>query len=130
MTVKVLVVEDEPNVLKLIQIKLGKEGFDVSTASDGEEGLKKALSENFDVIILDVMMPKMDGFSVLKHIKTEIDDPPIVIMLTAKGQETDVVEGLSVGADDYIVKPFSPRELIARINVALIKAGKSGIVNE
>ena len=76
------------------------------------------------------MMPKMDGFSVLKHIKTEIDDPPIVIMLTAKGQETDVVEGLSVGADDYIVKPFSPRELIARINVALIKAGKSGIVNE
>jgi two-component system alkaline phosphatase synthesis response regulator PhoP len=125
MTIRVLAVEDEPDVRRLVQIKLKKAGFEVLTAGDGEEGLQKAMEEEPDVVLLDVMMPKMDGYTVLQRIKEEMSPAPIVLMLTAKGQETDVVEGLTHGADDYIVKPFAPRELIARINVALIKAGKS-----
>ena len=125
MPLKVLAVDDEPNVLRLVEIKLSKAGFKVLTARDGEEGLSKALSEKPDIVLLDVMMPKMDGYSVLAEIKAQLDPAPIVLMLTAKGQETDVVRGLTTGADDYIVKPFAPRELVARVNVALIKAGKS-----
>ena len=125
MPLKVLAVDDEPNVLRLVEIKLSKAGFKVLTAHDGEEGLSKALSEKPDIVLLDVMMPKMDGYSVLAEIKAQLDPAPIVLMLTAKGQETDVVRGLTTGADDYIVKPFAPRELVARVNVALIKAGKS-----
>ncbi len=129
MTIRVLAVDDEANVLRLVQIKLSKAGFDVITARDGEEGLQKAIDEKPDVVILDVMMPKLDGYSVLQRIKTEIEDPPIVIMLTAKGQEADVLEGISTGAEDYVVKPFAPRELIARVNVALIKAGKQALMD-
>jgi DNA-binding response OmpR family regulator len=130
MAIKVLAVEDEPDVQRLVKIKLKKAGFDVVTASDGEEGLRKALEEKPDVVILDVMMPRMDGYTVLQRIKADMSPAPIVLMLTAKGHETDLVEGLSGGADDYIVKPFAPRELIARINVALIKAGKSSNIAE
>ncbi|OGO40591.1 MAG: hypothetical protein A2Z04_02720 [Chloroflexi bacterium RBG_16_57_9] len=124
MAIKILAVDDEPDVLRLVEIKLKKAGFEVLTARDGEEGARKALAEKPDVVLLDVMMPKMDGYSAARKIKAEANPVPIVIMLTAKGQETDVVEGLTGGADDYIIKPFAPRELIARINVALIKAGK------
>ena len=124
MTIKVLAVDDEARVLRLIQAKLGKEGFEVLTATNGEDGLSQALREKPDAVILDVMMPRMDGYTVLRHIKTELDPAPVVIMLTARGQEADLVEGLSGGADDYIVKPFSPRELVSRLNVALIKAGR------
>ena len=125
MAIKVLAVDDEPNVLRLIEIKLSKAGFNVLTASDGEAGLNKAFSEKPDIVLLDVMMPKLDGYSVLEAIKTRMDPAPIVLMLTAKGQESDVVRGLTTGADDYIIKPFAPRELVSRVNVALIKAGKS-----
>ena len=125
MAIKVLAVDDEPNVLRLIEIKLSKAGFNVLTASDGEAGLKKAFDEKPDIVLLDVMMPKLDGYSVLEAIKTQMDPAPIVLMLTAKGQESDVVRGLTTGADDYIIKPFAPRELVSRVNVALIKAGKS-----
>jgi two-component system alkaline phosphatase synthesis response regulator PhoP len=123
--IKVLAVDDEPNVLRLIKIKLSKAGFEVLTASDGEAGLNQALTGNPDVVLLDVMMPKMDGYSVLEAIKTQMDPAPLVLMLTAEGQESDIVRGLTTGADDYIVKPFAPRELVSRVNVALIKAGKS-----
>jgi two-component system, OmpR family, alkaline phosphatase synthesis response regulator PhoP len=125
MPIKILAVDDEPDVLRLVEIKLKKAGFDVLTARDGEEGMRKALAEKPDVVLLDVMMPKMDGYTAAQQIKASADPTPIVIMLTAKGQEADVVRGLKGGADDYVVKPFSPRELIARINVALIRAGKS-----
>jgi DNA-binding response OmpR family regulator len=127
MTIRVLAVDDEPDVLRLVEIKLKKAGFDVLTARDGEEGLEVALAERPDVVLLDVMMPKMDGFTAAGRIKEEIRPAPIVMMLTAKGQESDVITGLTGGADDYIIKPFSPRELIARINVALIKAGKPAV---
>jgi DNA-binding response OmpR family regulator len=124
MSVKILAVDDEDDVRRLIQIKLQKEGFEVLTATNGLEGLETARAEHPDVVLLDVMMPKMDGYAAAARIKAELSPAPIIIMLTARGAETDIVEGLTGGADDYIVKPFAPRELIARINVALVKAGK------
>jgi two-component system alkaline phosphatase synthesis response regulator PhoP len=130
MSIRVLAVDDEPDVLRLIEIKLKKVGFEVLTARDGEEGLNKAVAERPDVVLMDVMMPKMDGFTAAGKIKEQMQSPPLILMLTAKGQESDVVRGLSGGADDYIVKPFAPRELIARINVALIKAGKPPVTQE
>ena len=124
MTIKILTVDDEPDVRRLIQIKLKKAGFEVITAVDGEEGVEKAKAEEPDLILMDVMMPKMTGYEALAKIKEEMDPAPLVLMLTAKGTEDDVMEGLIGGADDYITKPFAPRELIARIKVALIKAGR------
>ena len=124
MSAKILAVDDEDDVRRLIQIKLKKEGFEVLTAANGLEGLEKARDEHPDVVLLDVMMPKMDGYTAAAKIKAELSPAPIIIMLTARGAEADIVEGLTGGADDYIVKPFAPRELIARVNVALIKAGK------
>src|SRR5262245_44462958 len=128
MSIRILAVDDEPDVLRLIQIKLQKAGFEVFTARDGEEGLQVALAEQPDVILMDVMMPRMDGYTAVGKIKGQITPAPLILMLTAKGQEADVVQGLAAGAEDYIIKPFAPRELIARINVALIKAGKSAAV--
>jgi two-component system alkaline phosphatase synthesis response regulator PhoP len=127
-SIRVLAVDEEPDVLRLVEVKLKKAGFEVLTARDGEEGLNKAIAEHPDVVLMDVMMPRMDGFTAAGLMKAQVQPAPIILMLTAKGQENDVVRGLSGGADDYIVKPFAPRELIARINVALIKAGKSPVM--
>ena len=124
MTIKILTVDDEPDVRRLIEVKLKKAGFEVITAVDGEEGVEKAKAENPDLILMDVMMPKMDGYTAVEKIKTEMDPAPLVMMLTAKGTEDDVMQGLVGGADDYITKPFAPRELVARVKVALIKAGR------
>jgi two-component system, OmpR family, alkaline phosphatase synthesis response regulator PhoP len=128
MSIRVLAVDDEPDVLRLIQIKLQKAGLDVLTARDGQEGLERAVAEKPDVVLMDVMMPRMDGFTAAARIKEQMQPAPLILMLTAKGQEADVIRGLSGGADDYIIKPFAPRELIARINVALIKAGKPAAI--
>lgn len=121
---KILVVDDEVDVRRLIEVKLKKAGFDVITAADGQEGLETAIAETPDLVILDVMMPHMDGYTAAPLIKQQVTPPPVIVMLTAKGTESDVIEGLTGGADDYMIKPFAPRELIARIQVALIKAGK------
>ena len=130
MSIKVLAVDDEDDVRRLIQVKLKKAGFEVITATNGEEGVALAKSEQPDVVIMDWMMPKMDGPTATALIKAECDPAPIVLMLTAKGAENDIIQGLMGGADDYIVKPFAPRELIARVNVALIKAGKQPLIGE
>jgi len=127
MAARVLAVDDEADILQLIKIKLTRAGFEVLTARDGDEALLVAEREKPDVVLLDVMMPKRDGCSVAQELKSRLSPPPIVIMLTAKGQETDVLRGLKAGAEDYIVKPFAPRDLIARMSVALLKAGKSGV---
>ena len=127
MAARVLAVDDEADILQLIKIKLTRAGFEVLTARDGDEALLVAEREKPDVVLLDVMMPKRDGCSVAHELKSRLSPPPIVIMLTAKGQETDVLRGLKAGAEDYIVKPFAPRDLIARMSVALLKAGKSGV---
>jgi two-component system alkaline phosphatase synthesis response regulator PhoP len=130
MSIKVLAVDDEDDVRRLIQIKLKKAGFDVVTATNGEEAVAMAKSEQPDVVIMDWMMPKMDGPTAMAVIRAECHPNPLILMLTAKGTERDVIEGLGGGADDYIVKPFAPRELIARINVALVKAGKQPLIGE
>ena len=130
MSVKVLAVDDEDDVRRLIQVKLKKAGFEVLTAVNGEEAVKLAKSEQPDVVIIDWMMPKMDGPTATAVIKAECNPAPIVLMLTAKGTQDDIMHGLMGGADDYIVKPFAPRELIARVNVALVKAGKQPVMGE
>lgn len=130
MTIKILTVDDEPDVRRLIEVKLKKAGFEVITAVDGEEGVEKAKAEKPDLILMDVMMPKMDGYTAVEKIKKEMDPAPLVMMLTAKGTEDDVMQGLVGGADDYIIKPFAPRELVARVKVVLIKAGRKADLPE
>ena len=114
---KVLVVEDDLNIVKLIKLYLEKEDYAVCTANDGEEALRVFKAENPDIIILDIMMPKLDGNSVCREIRKTSDVP--IIMLTAKGETFDKVLSLELGADDYIVKPFEPKELIARMKAIL-----------
>jgi len=115
---KILVVEDESSIAKGLQDNLTSEGHDVSVASNGKEGLEKALKEKFDLVLLDVMLPGMSGFDICKQIKVKKITLPI-IMLTAKAKEADKIMGLALGADDYITKPFSVNELLARIKAVL-----------
>lgn len=114
---RILVVDDEPKIVELININLEKEGFNVISASDGYDALEKVTKYLPDLIILDIMMPDMDGYETLKRIR-EISTVP-VIFLSVKGQEFDRVRGLDLGADDYMTKPFSPRELVSRIKAIL-----------
>ena len=120
---KILVIDDEPAILNLVTAYLKAEGYEYSTATDGLTGEKAARTFKPDLIVLDVMLPGMDGIELLARLRRESD--VYVIMLTARSEETDKIIGLSVGADDYLTKPFSPRELIARIKAALrrIQAG-------
>ncbi len=110
---RILIIEDERSISDIIKFNLNKEGFEVETAYDGKEGLEKALSVEPDVILLDIMLPIMDGFAVCKKVRETSSVP--ILMLTAKEEEVDKVLGLELGADDYITKPFGMRELIARI---------------
>lgn len=119
---KILIIEDEQDLVKGLKINLSDEGFDVDYALDGIEGLRMAVEETPDLIILDIMLPEMDGFEVCRRLRQKNIETP-VIMLTAKGEEIDKVVGLEIGADDYMTKPFSIRELIARIKARLRHAG-------
>ncbi len=121
---KVLIIDDEEKILNLVTSYLEKEGYDIFTAQDGLEGLKLSKEVNPDIIVLDIMLPGMDGIELLSQIRRESN--VYVIMLTAKTEETDKIVGLSVGADDYVTKPFSPRELTARIKAALRRLKLSG----
>ncbi len=113
---KVLVVDDEEYIQHILNFSFGAEGYDVVTAADGEEGIKKAKSEKPDIIVLDIMMPKMDGYEACRRLKTDPSTKNIpVILLTAKGREVDRKLGTQAGADDYVVKPFSPGRLIERV---------------
>jgi two-component system alkaline phosphatase synthesis response regulator PhoP len=114
---KILIIDDEPSILTLVTSYLEKEGYQVFPASDGPSGLQAARAYKPDLIVLDIMLPGMDGIELLSSLRRESD--VYVIMLTAKTEETDKIVGLSVGADDYVTKPFSPRELVARIKAAL-----------
>lgn len=122
---KILVVEDEPNMQVGLKDNLEFEQFEVKLARDGEQGLALILEETFDLIILDVMMPKLSGLDVCKAARAKGVTTPI-IFLTAKGEEIDKVLGLELGADDYITKPFSIRELLARVKAVLRRAGAAG----
>jgi two-component system alkaline phosphatase synthesis response regulator PhoP/two-component system response regulator VicR len=113
MALRVLVCDDERHIVRLIQVNLERQGYTVSTAFDGKEGLEKIRSEKPDLVVLDVMMPYMDGFEVLKTIRREPETENLpVIMLTAKAQDKDVFEGYHYGADMYLTKPFNPMELV------------------
>jgi len=114
---KILIVDDEPSIVNLVTAYLKPESYEVYTAADGNAGLKAARTYKPDVIVLDLMLPGKDGFEVLSQLRRESN--VYVILLTAKTEETDKIVGLSVGADDYVTKPFSPRELVARIKSAL-----------
>ena len=111
---KVLVVDDEPSILTLLTFNLEKEGYQVTTSEDGKNGFVLALSNQYDFIILDVMLPGMDGLEITKALRREKIDTPILI-LTAKDEQVDKIIGLEIGADDYLTKPFSPREVLARM---------------
>src|ERR1700726_5064977 len=115
---KILIVEDEPNMVAGLRDNFEFEGFEVLTAPDGVQGLERALKESPDLVVLDVMMPRMSGLDVCKQLKAKRPSVPI-IMLTARGQEVDKVVGLELGADDYVTKPFSIRELLARVKAVL-----------
>lgn len=115
---KILVVDDEPSIVTLMKFNLEKAGYEVITAEDGRQGLDLSLTEKPDLIVLDLMLPGMDGMDVCKTLRQEKVDTPI-LMLTAKDEEFDKILGLELGADDYMTKPFSPREVVARVKAIL-----------
>ena len=121
----VLVVDDDPIVRDVLRRYLAREGFAVSSAADGEAALDAVAAARPDLILLDLMLPRIDGFEVFRRLRSA-GDPPAVIMLTARGQETDRVVGLDSGADDYVAKPFSPREVIARVRAVMRRSAPAG----
>ncbi len=122
MGAKILVVDDEKPIADILKYSLEQEGFRVLVASDGEEALKLTLEERPDLVVLDIMLPIKDGFTVCREIRKKLSVP--ILMLTAKDAETDKVLGLELGADDYVTKPFSPRELVARVRAILRRIGE------
>ena len=118
MAEKILIIEDDPSILRGLQINLGMEGYTIRSAMDGETGLSLARSERPDLVVVDVMLPRLGGLEVVAAIRREDPDLPVLI-LSAKGQEADKVAGLKLGADDYLVKPFGLKELLARIDALL-----------
>ncbi len=127
---RILIIEDEEDVIDLLTLHLRKAGFTVNTAADGAAGLRKAREELPALIVLDLMLPRMSGLEVCKVLKTDAVTRNVpVIMLTAKAEEIDRIVGLEFGADDYVTKPFSPRELVLRVN-AILRRGKGEAVEE
>ncbi|MBO4941710.1 MAG: response regulator transcription factor [Clostridia bacterium] len=122
MKTHVLIVDDEKNICELIRLYVEKEGFETSVAYDGQEALEKFRKDEPDIVLLDIMLPQKDGWQVCREIRTESNVP--IIMLTAKGEVFDKVLGLELGADDYVVKPFEPKELVARIKAVMRRSGK------
>ena len=120
---RILVVDDEPKIRELIGKYASFEGHEVVQAGSGLEAVERSRQETFDLLIMDVMMPELDGFSAVKEIRKEQDVP--VLMLSARGEEYDRIHGFEVGADDYVVKPFSPKELMMRVD-AILRRGKAG----
>lgn len=120
---KLLVVDDEDRIRRLLKMYLEKADYSIDEAENGQQALEKAMENDYDLILLDVMMPEMDGVEVAEEIRKEKDTP--IMMLTAKGEELNRIQGFEAGVDDYIVKPFSPREIVLRV-AAIIKRTKSG----
>lgn len=125
MTNNILIIDDDTELTDLLSEYLEPEGFTISCVYDGESGVKKALNQSFDAIILDVMLPKLNGFEVLKAIREHLDTP--VLMLTARGDDIDRIVGLEIGADDYLPKPCNPRELAARLRAILRRTQKAPV---
>lgn len=127
---RILVVEDEEDILELVSYNLQKEGYQVVCAMTGEEALKSVEIEAPHLILLDLMLPEIDGIEVCRRLKRDVETSEIpIVMLTAKGEESDIIAGLELGADDYITKPFSPRVLVARVR-AVLRRNKRGMASE
>jgi two-component system, OmpR family, alkaline phosphatase synthesis response regulator PhoP len=125
---RILVVDDEEDILELIRFHLAREGYQLTLVATGEEALKKAKRETFDLVLLDLMLPGLDGLEVAKALKADARTKSVlIVMLTAKGEDADVVSGLEIGADDYITKPFSPRVLTARVRALLRRRSLSAV---
>ena len=125
-TKKILVVEDDDDIMELISYNLKREGYSVVKAASGEEAVKQAQSASPDIVLLDLMLPEMDGLEVCRRLKADAKTKNVpVIMVTAKGEESDVVAGLELGAEDYVVKPFRPKELVARVRAVLRRRSQS-----
>ncbi|MBI5199690.1 MAG: response regulator transcription factor [Nitrospirae bacterium] len=128
---RILIVDDEADLVELVSYNLKREGFIIDTASDGESALKKIKREGYNLLVLDLMLPGLQGLELCRIIR---NDPKTVglpiIMLTAKGEEVDKILGLEIGADDYITKPFSPRELIARVKAVLRRSGEKPVIEK
>ncbi|MBE7554057.1 MAG: response regulator transcription factor [Anaerolineales bacterium] len=122
---KALVVDDDRVLADLVAFSLRREGFEVILAHDGEAALRRWAEEQPDLMILDLNMPKSDGFAVCRRVREQADTP--IILLTVRGEEDDIVRGLELGADDYVVKPFSPRQLVARVQAVLRRTGKTPV---
>ena len=118
MASRILVVDDEPSIILAVKDEMAFEGFEVDSAADGPSGLRRALESRPDVLLVDLMLPGMNGFEICRRVRADLPDLWIIV-LTARGQEVDRVTGFEAGADDYIVKPFSLRELVARVRVGL-----------
>ncbi len=125
MSERILVIEDDPSILRGLQLNLGMEGYTVRSAMDGETGLQLARTEKPDLLLVDIMLPRMDGLAVVREVRRDDPDLPVLI-LSAKGQESDKVAGLQLGADDYLVKPFGLKELLARIDALLRRRRSRG----
>lgn len=123
---RILIVEDDKNIADIVDYNICKQGYETDTAYDGEKGLALALSGQYDLILLDVMLPKMDGFEICRRVRERLDTP--IIMLTAREEERDKVFGLELGADDYMTKPFSTAELLSRIKANIRRYSSETIV--
>jgi two-component system alkaline phosphatase synthesis response regulator PhoP/two-component system response regulator ResD len=124
----ILVVDDEKNIVQLARLYLNKEGYEVEAAFDGVQALEKARALRPDLIVLDLMLPEMDGLTVCRELRKSSNVP--IIMLTARGEDVDRIVGLEVGADDYVTKPFNPRELVARVKAVLRRAAQEGVAQQ
>ncbi|GGA22833.1 response regulator transcription factor [Paenibacillus physcomitrellae] len=125
---RILVVDDEERIRRLLKMYLEKEGYEIDEAEDGESALKKAMEYDYDLVLLDVMLPGMDGIEVCNRLRQAKATP--VLMLTAKGEEVNRVQGFEVGADDYVVKPFSPREVIYRVKAILRRSSATAFLSQ
>ncbi len=127
---RILVVDDEEDILELVRYNLAREGYQVAGTLSGEDALRKARTEGYDLIILDLMLPGIDGLEVAKKLKANEKTREVpIVMLTAKGEEADIVTGLELGADDYITKPFSPRVLLARVRAVLRRKSQEPVAD-
>jgi len=128
---RIVVVEDEPDILEVLSYNLKREGFSVTTAMDGNKGLSLIQKELPDLVVLDLMLPGMDGLELCRQLRAnERTQYLLIIMVTAKSEESDLVLGLGIGADDYIAKPFSPRELVARVKAVMRRSASGGKINK
>ncbi len=131
MSLRALVIEAQPDIRRLISLKLGRAGFRVIPALDADDGLEQALSEKPDVIVLDVSPPDAKGYAIAREIRRRlVDPPPVIVMLSVLDGVAGIAEAFASGADDYLVKPFAPRELVERVIVALARRGRAGDLAE